>query len=799
MEVFRQDLAFAVRQLRRSPGFTTMALLTLALGIGATTAIFSVADAVVLRPLPYPEADRLVRIWETTPRGDDFTASEPNYLDFSTQSRTLDGLAAYMDAPVALTGDGPPERLGGIAATHTLFDLLGATLAHGRAFTAAEDTHGGDVRVAVLSHDLWERRFDGDPAAVGRTITLDGESYAITGVLGPEVDFAGADLWIPLAPDPYSDRGDHWLRMIGRLRPGVSPAEADADLARVAARIGAEHPHIAGWGVRVAGLAESVVGPEFRQTVVVLFGAVGFLLLMACTNLANLLFARASTRETELGIRAALGAGRGRLARQLLTESVVLALIGGALGLFLAAWAIDLLKLLEPAGVPRLAEIRIDGRAVAFASALALTTSVAFGLGPAIRASGVDVGKMLSSAARGGTSRRHRRVRDVLVVSQVAVAMVLLVGAGLMLRSLLELIGVDPGFTAENVVAVPLQLPESEYAEPSRRAVFYEEVTARLEALPGVAAVGATVVDPFSGWNLMNDVTPEALAAETGPSGYLQAGWRVVTPGFFPAMETPLLSGRLFSSADASDGPPIAIVSKTLADRMWPGEDPVGKRLYWGGVDGTPRTVIGMVGDYRDVELAADPAPIMFLPHSQLPMAGMTLLVRSSRRTEPLARVIREEIWAAAPNLPIQTVRPLERSLAGAAAGPRFRAVLLGAFASTALLLAAIGIYGVTAFTVSQRTREIGVRVALGAAPGSVRGLVLRRSAALTGVGIAIGLAGAWVVSRYLEALLYRTHPLDPATFLGVSGLLCAVALLAAWGPARRAVRVDPMVAIRAD
>lgn len=798
MSELRQDLRYAFRQLRRNPAFTTMALLTLVVGIGATTAIFSVADAVILRPLPYPDPDRLVRIQETTPRGEPFSVSDANYLDFREQSRTFSEMAAYREAPVALTGDGQPERLAGVAATHTLFDLLGADPLLGRTFSEAEDSHGGGTAVAVLSHGLWQRRFGGDPAAVGRTATLDGQGFTIIGVMPPDFDFAGAEIWLPLAPDPNGDRGDHWLRMIGRLRSGATLAEAHADLSAVASRIGERHPHIAGWGVRLSSYADSVVLPEFRHTVFVLFGAVGFLLLMGCVNIANLLFARANARETELGIRAALGAGRGRLARQLLTESIVLAAIGASLGLVAASWAIDVLKLVDPAGVPRLSEVGIDGRAVAFTSAVAVAASLGFGLAPAIRASRVNV-RRLNHGSRQGTSRRHRRIRDVLVVSQFAVALVLLVGAGLMIGSLSRLLRVDPGFSAEQVVAVPLQLPDSEYGEPWRRGVFYEEITARLEELPGVTAVGATVVEPFSGWNLMNDVTPERLVAQTGTSGYLQAAWRSVTPGFFAAMGTSLIAGRVFSAADPYDGPPVVVVTQTLANRLWPSDDAIGKRLYWGGVDGTPRTVIGVVGDYRDVRLDAEPAPVMFLPHSQLPMPGMTLLLRSARNVEALAGPIRDRIWSLDPNLPVPTVRPLEHSLAEATAGPRLRAILLGSFALAALLLAAIGIYGVMAFTVSQRTREIGVRMALGADPGNVWALVLGHGAALAAAGIAIGLAGALGLSRYLESLLFQIDPADPATFIAVPVILCGVALLAAWGPARRAVRVDPMVAIRAD
>ncbi len=799
MNALLQDLRYAARSLRKNPGFSTVAVLTLALGIGATVAIFSVVDATVLRPLPFTDPARLLRVWETTPDGDDFSISELNYVDFREQNRSFVEMAAYKQAMVSLTGDGEPERLEAMAVTHTLFPLLGATPALGRTFLPDEDQPGGDNRVAVLSHELWQRRFGGDPAVIGQTVTLDGESFAVTGVMRPGFDFPGAELWIPLAPGTNRDRGDHWLGAIGRLAPGASIERARADLGGISRRMGEQHPHLAGWGVRLATFPAWLVDPQFRRTAYVLFGAVGFLLLMACANLANLLFARGTTRRAEIAVRSALGAGRARVVRQLLTESVLLALLGATVGLLGAFWAVQALQALEPASIPRLGEVGIDGRVLAFTLGVSLLTSLVFGLAPAMRASSTDLSEALRQGGRGGTPGRHRRVRDALVVSQVALAMVLLVGAGLLIRSFLELRSIDPGFDAERVLAVSLELPQTGYAEPWRRGVFYRDVIDRLETLPGVTAVGATMIDPFGGWNLMNDVTPAERAAETGSSWYMQAGWRAATPGFFRAMNIPLLSGRLFSEDDPWDGPRVTVITQSLARQLWPDEDAVGKRLFWGGTDGEPFTVVGVAGDYRDVQLEADPPPIMFIPHDQLPMPGMTLMIRTAADPAGIAGAVRLQIRAMDPNLPIPEIRPLERNLAGAVAGPRFRTLLLGFFAAVALLLAAVGIYGVMAFSVSRRTRELGLRLALGARPEAVLNMVMRRGVVLALLGITLGAAGAFALTRFLDSLLYDTAPTDLATFAAVSLLLATAALLASYIPARRAMRVDPMVALRSE
>jgi predicted permease len=799
METLLQDLRFALRSLRRSPGFTAVAVLTLAVGIGAATAVFSVVDASMLRPLPFPAPDRLVHVRETTPEGADFTVSAPNYLRFRESNRSFQEMAAYRSAALNLTGAGDPVRLEAAAVTHTLFPLLGATPVLGRGFTADEDRPGGDTDVVVLSHALWETRFGADPAVVGRRIALDGRPRTVVGVMPAGVELPRAELWTPLVPDAHADVDDHWLDVVGRLRPGVTPEQAHADLAAVSRRIGTENPSVAGWGVRVETFSDWLVGPRFRRTMLVMLGAVGLLLALACANLANLLLARASNRQTEMGVRAALGAARGRIVRQLLTESALLGLLASAAGVVGAAWAVRALQALRPAGIPQLDQVSVDVRVLAFALGLGMLTCLGFGLAPALRTTRSELTEPLRGGGRAGTRRGEGRLRDALVVSQIALAMVLLTSAGLLIRSLVQLQRVDPGFRPADVLAVSLQLPDAGYAESWRKVAFFREATRRIERLPGVVSAGATAVDPFSGFGLVNNVTPAERAAETGPGGYLQAGWRIATPGFFRTAGIPLLRGRVFAADEPQDGPRLVVVTESLARRLWPGGEPIGKGLYWGGTDGTPLTVVGVVGDYRDVDLAAGSPPLIFLPYDQLPWPAMTLLVRTRPDAASVAGEVRRQIRSIDPNLPIPEIRPLRRNLARAVAEPRFRASLLGLFSAAALVIAASGIYGVMSFTVARRTREIGVRLALGARPGAARRLLLRHGARLALTGIALGAFGAWTLSRFLESLLYETAATDALTFASTATLLGSIALLAVLIPARRATRVDPMVALRAE
>lgn len=792
------DIRYALRSLRSSPGFTVVAVLTLALGIGATTAIFAVVNAVMLQPIPFRDPGRLVHVWETTREGADFEASEPNYLDFRDRNHSFEVMAAFRHVAVNLTGRGEPQRLEGMAVTHSFFPLLGVRPALGRTFLPEEDVPGGDTRVAVLGHALWNDHFGADATIVGSTVTIDRQAYTVAGVMPPGFDYRGAELWLPLAPDPARERDDHWLWVLGRLRPGVGMEAAAADLQAIAASIGDQYPSIDGWGVRVESMSARMVGPNFRQTMLVLLGGVGSLLLIACLNLANLLLARATSRETEIGIRSALGAGRAHIARQLLTESLLLAAFGSVLGLLAASWAIALLQELAPAWVPRLNEIAIDWGVMGFALALGLATSLTFGLAPAIRASRVELAQTLRQSSR-SVSSSHRRLRDGLVVVQVALATALLIGAGLLMRSFVNLQTIDPGFDPSGVVAIPIELDPSAYGEGSHRIAFIDELTERTLSIAGVVGAGASAVDPMSGWNLTNDVTPAERAAEVGPSGYTQAGWRVVTPGFFEAMRIPVLRGRTFSATDRGDGPSIGVVTGALAERLWPGEDAVGKRMFFGGTDGDPLTVIGVVGDYHDVDITGEAPLLLFRPNNQMAWPSMTLLVRSNLDPSAIGAAVRALLRTMDPSLPVPEVRPLEHSLAGAVAGERFRSLLLSAFATIALILAAVGIYGVTAFGVARRIREFGVRLALGASPADVAGKVVRNGVALAAIGVALGIAAAWGLTRFLETLLYDLSPTDPATFVAVALLLGGVTVLASYLPGRRASRVDPMVALRQE
>lgn len=793
-----QDFRFAVRLLVRSPVFTIVSVATLALGIGANAAMFGVINATILQPLPYGDAERLVYVREVTPGGHNFSASEPNYLDFRDGAAGLESLAAFRDETPTIVHGGEPQRVYGLAVTHDFFTTLGVAPALGRGFVAAETAPGADAAVVVLGHALWRQRFGGDLDIVGREIELEGRAHLVVGVMPPGFEFAGARLWTALAPDPSADRGNHWLGMVGKLAPGITAEAAHAELSAVASRIGQRHANLAGWGVRIEPLSHTVVKPQFRLTAYTLFAAVGFLLLLACANLAGLQIARSTRRTGELGIRAALGAERGRLVRQMLVESTLLAGFGVIAGLALAHFAIEALQSAGPDAVPRLDEIRLDGTVVAFTAAVGVAAVLLSGLLPALRASRPDVNEVLRQGGRAGLSRQQRRTGSTLVVAQVALAMILLVGAGLLMRSFLELRGSDPGFDPTSVLAVELQLGDR-YAEPWQRVAFFAELERSLEAQPGIRAVGATATQPFSGSNFMNDVTPVDRAAETDPSGFMQANWRAVTPGFFRAMGVPLMRGRTFDDSDHHDGPRQVVISETLAARLWPGEDAVGKALYWGGTSGSRLAVIGVVGDYQDVEFGAAPPPVMFLPHNQVPWPKMTLVVRTDAAADATAGVIRERIRELDDTLAVPAITSLRREMSAAVAGPRFRTVILGAFALVALTLAAVGIYGAVTLNVGQRQREIGLRIALGAEPGAVVRSLVAEGARLAAAGLFIGLAGALALSRLLEGLLYETPPLDPSVFATAATTLGAVALLATFAPANRARRIDPMQALREE
>jgi predicted permease len=804
-----QDARFARRALQRSPAFTVVAVVILALGIGAATAIFSVVDAVILRPLPFRDPGRLVRILDTNPHGGDFSTSDATYLDMRERNRSFLEMAAFSDTKrsVVLTGgcsNGPeacdPVRLQSAAVTSSFFPLLGIAPALGRSFTSMEDRAGGNSHVVVIGHDLWVRRFASDSLILGREITLDGESYTLVGIMPAGFTFpTPAELWVPLVPNPARDRDEHDLTVIGRLGPGITLDRAGADLRRMAGELATEHPRTnAGWGARAESFGDWLVGARLERAVFVLFGAVAFLLLMACANIANLSIARGSARQKELAIRAAVGASRARLAGQLLTESLVLALVGAAAGLGIASWATALVRTMGPADIPRLHDVALNTHALAFALLLALVTCVLFGVLPAVQVSRVALRSALERGNRGTTAHRRSRIRGILVIVQVALAMILLAGAGLMFGSFLRLQAVPTGFDASNVLTVPLELPDTRYSD-ARRLAFFDRVRTRVAGLPGVESVGATSTDPLRQWGFSNDVTPVDRAADAPTGGFMQAGWRSVTPGFFRAMGIPLLQGRAFTTTDGTGGEQPVVITRGMATHLWPGEDPLGKRLYWGGTEGAPHTVVGVVGDIRDVQLDAEPTPIMFLPYEAVPMPGMTLVIRTSGDPSGVAGAVRRELRDEDPQLPLPEISSLSENRSAAVAEPRFRMLLLAGFAAAALLLATVGVYGVMAFSVAQRTRELGLRMALGARARRVFALVLKQGMVLAGIGVIIGLAGALAVTRVLQSLLFEVSTTDPVILGAVAILLGAVTLIGAYLPARRAARVDPIVALREE
>lgn len=793
-----QDLRYALRNLRRQPLVAAFAVVTLGLGIGGASAVFSVVEAVVLRPLPFREPDRLVRIWELTRDGDRFSFSEPNYLDLRAESRAVRRLAAYTDlgASAVLADGGEPQRIAAVPVSASLLDVLGVRPQVGRMFSDDEDRPGMAERRIVLSDGVWRRRFGADAGIVGRLVTLDGAPYVVTGVMPPRFDFPGrADAWIPLAADPRSDRGDKDLAVIGRLASGATLAQLGGELREIARRMSDAHPESnAGWSAQAAPFSEWIVAPKFRDAVWVLFGAVGLLLLLACANVANLLVAQAASRRGEMRVRAALGAARGRLVRQLFTESALLAVLGTGAGVLIAVWSVDAVHALGDGRVPRLDELRIDWTVLAFACLAGTVSCLVFGLAPALHTARVDLRSAMDEGPR--HTAGSQRLRHALVVVEVALALLLLVSAGLMANSFMRLMSVNVGFDPDSTIAMPIELPPARYPE-DRIAGFYGELLDRVRAVPGVTAAGATSTNPFRQFGFSNSVTPEERAADAPPSGLVQAGWRSVTPGFVEAMGIPVRSGRTFRSADRAGGERVVVMSEGLARRLWPGESAIGKRIYWGGTSGRTRTVVGVTGDIRDVQLDAEPPPMLFVPHAQVDVPGMTLVVRTPPGITGVVAAIREILRELDAALPAPAVYEIGVSRAEVAAGPRFNLSLLGAFALIAVVLAATGVYAMLAFTVSERRREIAVRLALGASGPRIARLVLRSGLGLAVVGVVAGSAAAFGVTRVLSSLLYGVEPTDPLTFAAAVASLLSVAALACYLPARQASRLDPMGILR--
>ena len=792
-----QDLRYAARALRKSPGFTLVAALTLALGVGANTAIFSVVNAVMLRPLPFAEPDRLVRIWESNvERGwPTFAVSHPNFLDFRAQADSFESMAAINNAGFTMTSNGEAEIVLGLQVTATFLPTLKIAPALGRNFLDEEDRPGGNTRVVLLGDGFWRRAFGADPSVVGRTITLNSQPYTIVGVLPASFRWGNnSDMLAPLAPDPARNRADHRLSMIGRVADGVSIDRARTQLETIAARLGQQYPESnKGWGVVINSFYDWLVPETTRQSLLVLLGAVGLVLLIACVNVVNLLLARAAGRQRELSIRAAMGASRGRVVRQLLLESSLIAVIAAVAGIALAFASTRLLIALGPDSVPRLDELSIDGRVFAFAIGIALATMIVFGIVPAIQSARQDPQDALRADGRSSTAGiGRRRIRAALTIAEVALSVALLIGAGLLIRSFARLQQVDPGFTVANLMTARVTLPATTYPTgPSRRA-FYDRFLADLRGRPGIEAAAIASGPPLSGDFTGGDVKlPTQSNDEAG-----SAAWRLAGPGYFAALGIPV-RGREFTDQDQIGGPPVAIISAALAAKYYPNEDPIGRPLIMRSFLEAPHTIVGVAGDVRTFGLEDDAGLVFYGSATQY--AGwnpMSLVWRS-----PVASVdtVRASLKSIDPNVPIAAIESMatlfERSL-----GPRrFNLYLLGAFAAVSLALAAIGLFGVMAYLVSQRTREIGVRLALGATRGEVFRLILGRGLLLAVTGAIGGVGAALWLTRVMETLLFAVSRTDPITFIAVPLALVAVALLACYVPARRAMRVDPVVALRGD
>jgi putative ABC transport system permease protein len=793
------DLLYAIRSLLRQRTGALSAILALGLGIGGTTTVFTVVQAVVLRPLPFEEPDRLLRIWELTRDGDRFSFSDSNFLDVQAQSRTLSHVAAYRDlgmSAVIETASGEVRRIALVPMSPSLPALLGRATAQGRMFTDAEERVTGAAAPILLSDRLWHSAFAADRDVVGRVMRVDGGSRTVVGVMPPGFDFpGGADAWIPLAAAANGDRTNKELAVIARMAPGANVVQVRSELRTIAGSIAAAHPvSNAGWSLDVASFTDWLIAPRFRQATWMLFASVGLLLLLACANVANLLLARGASRREELRIRAALGASRSRLVRQLLAEAVALAAAGTAVGVILAAWGVAVVRSLGGSRIPRLDLVSVDGSVLAFACVAGASSALVFGLVPAFTGARQDLRTGMGAGARYTTGGRG--LRRALVVVEVTLAMVLMIGAGLLGASFIRLTTVDAGFDDTSALALPVDLPSTRYPE-ERVAGFYRELQDRFRAIPGVAAVGATSTNPFRQFGFANNVTPEERAAEAPPSGLLQAGWRSVTPGLFEALRIPLKAGRTFTDGDDGRGERVVIASESLARRLWPGESAIGKRIFWGGTTGRTRTVVGVVGDIRDVRLDAEPGFMLFLPHGQVDLPAMTVIVRVAGETEGVTTALRSALHEMDPGLPAPDIQRVATGRTELTSGPRFNLVLLTSFALIGIVLAATGVYAMLAFAVTERRREMAVRVALGATAERVAGLVLREGLGLAAMGVVagalLGLAGA----RAMSGLLFGIQPTDPTTFLSAAAILLVVAVAACLVPARQAVRVDTMTLLR--
>jgi len=812
MNTLLQDIRFGLRMLLKSPTVSIVATIALALGTGANTAIFSVVNAVLLRPLPFPDPDSLVSIFETDQRRgyNRGSHSYPNFFDLREQNTVFERVASYYSGDFIMTGGGEPARLQGAVVTADLFPLLGVAPLHGRTFTTEEDKPSTSGRVVILSQQLFQRRFNSDPSILNQTITLAGRPFTVVGVMPATFEFPiqndPVDLWTTIAGDAEGktpvtgQRGAHFLRVIARLKPGVSEDQAQSEVTAIAARLEQQYPdQNTNKSLRTESALSAMVG-SVRPALFIMLGAVACVLLIACANVANLLLARATSRHKEMAIRAALGASRIRVIRQLLTESVLLSLAGGACGLLLAVWWSDLLIALGKEDIPRAVEVAIDRRVLGFTIGVSVLTGLIFGLVPAFHSSKTALVESLKEGGRGtGEGARRNPARSVLVIAELAIALVLLVCAGLLIQSLWRLQSVNSGLQSQNVMTFNVALPEIKY-NYAKQSQFFVDLKARLETAPGVQSVSSVYPLPLSGdrFSISFQIDGRPVPEKDEPSGdFFTTG-----VGYFRTMGIPILKGRDFDQNDRHGSTPVIIITDTFARQHFPNEDPIGKRIHPGissieGEDSTMREIVGVVGDVRNRELNTEPRPAFYVPQKQIPFSQMAMVVKTNNEPQSLISGVTKDVAGMDPDLPLFGVRTMEEYLSASVATPRFNTTLLSIFAAVALVLTVVGLYGVMSYSVAQRTNEIGIRIALGAQGRDVLMMIVKQGSKLILIGLAIGLLGAIAVTRLMESLLFGVTAKDPLTFAAVAMLLAIVALLACYVPAWRATKVDPMEALR--